>query len=79
MAQIPCTRCKQTGEQLPAPPLPSELGNQIYDTICQNCWQEWLQTQTAIINHYGLDLREQDARKFLTQQTEAFLFGQPQG
>ncbi|UCF41500.1 MAG: oxidative damage protection protein [Gemmatimonadota bacterium] len=79
MAQIPCTRCKQTGEQLSAPPLPTELGNRIYDTICQTCWQEWLQTQTAMINHYGLDLREQDARKFLTQQTETFLFGQPQG
>jgi Fe-S cluster biosynthesis and repair protein YggX len=45
----------------------------------QKCWQEWLQMQTAIINHYGLDLREQDARKFLMQQTETFLFDQPQG
>ena len=79
MTEIACARCKQTGQQLPAPPLPNELGNQIYDTICQKCWQEWLQMQTAIINHYGLDLREQDARKFLTQQTETFLFGQPPG
>ncbi len=78
MADISCTRCKQTGGQLPAPPLPNELGDRIYDSICQTCWQEWLQMQTAIINHYGLDLRQQEARQFLTQQTETFLFGQQQ-
>lgn len=61
-----------------APPLPNELGGRIFDTICQVCWNEWLQQQTAIINHYGLDLRESEPRKFLTQQTETFLFGQPQ-
>lgn len=61
-----------------APPLPSELGGRIFDTICQVCWKEWLEQQTAIINHYGLDLREAEPRKFLTQQTETFLFGQPQ-
>jgi Fe-S cluster biosynthesis and repair protein YggX len=28
-----------------------------------------------VINHYGLDLLDPKARKFLSQQTEAFLFG----
>jgi Fe-S cluster biosynthesis and repair protein YggX len=54
------------------------LGNRIYDSICQTCWQDWLQHQTAIINHYGLDLRDPEARQFLMKQTETFLFGQPQ-
>ena len=77
MADISCVRCGKTGAQMAAPPLVGELGNRIYDTICQSCWQEWLQYQTAIINHYGLDLREPQARQFLTTQTETFLFGQP--
>jgi Fe-S cluster biosynthesis and repair protein YggX len=59
-----------------APPFPNDLGNRIYDEICQVCWEEWLQQQTAIINHYGLDLRDPQARQFLTKQTETFLFGQ---
>jgi len=28
-----------------------------------------------LINHYGLNLRDADAKKFLTEQTEKFLFG----
>jgi Fe-S cluster biosynthesis and repair protein YggX len=77
MAQIECARCGKSGEQVAAPPLPNDLGNRIYDSICQSCWDEWLQQQTVIINHYGLDLRQPDARQTLTQQTEAFLFGPP--
>lgn len=75
MATITCVRCNQHRDQLPRPPFPGELGDRIYDAICQVCWKEWLRQQTAVINHYGLDLVDSKARKFLTQQTEAFLFG----
>ncbi|NIM49246.1 MAG: oxidative damage protection protein [Gemmatimonadales bacterium] len=78
MSDVTCTRCNQTREQMTAPPFPNELGNRIYDSICQPCWKEWLQYQTAIINHYALDLRDPQARQFLTTQTETYLFGQPQ-
>ncbi len=74
MANMTCTRCGKPGEQLAHPPLPSELGDRVYDSICQECWTEWLGQQTAIINHYGLNLRDPQAREFLTQQTEGFLF-----
>jgi Fe-S cluster biosynthesis and repair protein YggX len=77
MVQIECARCGNNGDQLATPPLPTGLGNRIYDSICQSCWDEWLQQQTVIINHYGLDLRQAEARQILTQQTEAFLFGPP--
>ena len=52
MTNVTCLRCGETGAQLAAPPLPKELGNRIYDSICQNCWNQWLQQQTAVINHY---------------------------
>lgn len=63
---------------MPAPPFPSDFGNRIFDSICNVCWKEWLQHQTAVINHYGLDLRDPQARKFLIEQTETYLFGLPQ-
>jgi Fe-S cluster biosynthesis and repair protein YggX len=50
------------------------MGGQVYERVCATCWQAWLQHQTALINHYGLNLRDPQARHFLTQQTEAFLF-----
>jgi Fe-S cluster biosynthesis and repair protein YggX len=75
MPDITCSRCGQTREGLSAPPFPTELGARIQSSICQPCWKEWLQQQTAIINHYALDLRDPKARQMLTQQTETFLFG----
>jgi Fe-S cluster biosynthesis and repair protein YggX len=79
MSDVSCARCGQTRPRLAAPPFRSDLGNRIYDSICQVCWTEWLQQQTAIINHYALDLRDPRAREFLTMQTETFLFGQAPG
>lgn len=61
-----------------APPLPNELGSRIFDSICQTCWQDWLKEQTAIINHYGLNLLDPKAKTFLMEQTEAFFFGATQ-
>ncbi len=78
MSTIACVRCGQQRVQLAAPPLPGDLGGRIYDSICQECWQEWLRYQTAIINHYALDLREAEARQLLTAETEKYLFGQPE-
>lgn len=57
--------------------MPGPMGTRIYEKICGSCWQEWLQFQTALINHYALDLRNPDARKFLTDQSEQFLFAAP--
>ncbi len=72
--EIQCVRCGQPGPQIARPPLRNELGERIHASICQNCWGEWLRYQTALINHYGLDVREPQAREFLTANMEAFLF-----
>jgi Fe-S cluster biosynthesis and repair protein YggX len=74
MAEIQCTRCGQTGEQLAKPPLRNELGTRVHESICRNCWGEWLKFQTALINHHGLDVRDQPAREFLMSNMEAYLF-----
>ncbi len=74
MADIDCSRCGKSGEQLTRPPLRNELGERVLASICQNCWQQWLRFQTALINHNGLDVRDKPAREFLTANMEAFLF-----
>ena len=43
--------------------------------ICQPCWSGWLQKQTQIINHYGLDLTNPDAQNFLFDNIKGYLFG----
>ena len=75
MADVTCARCGQTRAGLGFPPFNNDLGKRIHAEICQQCWQQWLTRQTALINHYGLNLRDADAKKFLLQNTEEFLFG----
>jgi Fe-S cluster biosynthesis and repair protein YggX len=75
MSEVSCTRCKQTRPALTAAPFRNELGERIHREICQVCWGEWLRYQTMLINHYGLNVRDPDARKFLLENTEKFLFG----
>lgn len=74
MTEITCGRCHNTGPPLPAPPLRNELGAKIFASVCNRCWQEWLQHQTALINHHGLNLLKPEAKKFLMEETEKFFF-----
>jgi len=46
----------------------------VQEQICTVCWGEWTKLQQQLINHYGLNLREQSAKDFLYQQLEQFLF-----
>lgn len=75
MAVIQCVRCGTEGESLPFAPFRNALGERIHAEICQTCWAQWLQRQTMLINHYGLNLRDPEAKEFLTEQTESFLYG----
>jgi Fe-S cluster biosynthesis and repair protein YggX len=74
MPDIKCTRCGEERPALPYAPFNNELGQRIQAGICQVCWGEWLKHQTMLINHYGLNVRDPDAKKFLTENTERFLF-----
>ena len=76
MPDIKCVRCGEVGPQLEKAPLRTELGERVFATICQRCWDQWLRYQTSLINHYGLDVRDKPAREFLTSNMEAFLFKQ---
>lgn len=71
---IRCARCGQQEIPLDKPPLRNELGERVHQSIGKACWDEWLRYQTALINHYGLDVRDKQAREFLMQNMEAFFF-----
>jgi Fe-S cluster biosynthesis and repair protein YggX len=75
MATIHCVRCGQDRDQMSFRPFSSELGLRAYQEICGGCWAEWLKTQQQLINHYGLSLREPQAKEFLFANMEQFLFG----
>lgn len=57
------------------PPFPGAVGQRIVAEICQDCWGQWVRQQTMLINHYGLNVMDPQARSFLTKNMQAFLFG----
>ncbi len=76
MDTITCSRCTRPDAlPLERPPFRNQLGDRIKAEVCEDCWKEWLQHQTRLINHYGLDLRDPEARDFLYAQTDQALFG----
>ena len=56
-------------------PFPGQIGARVVGEICQDCWGLWVKQQTMLINHYGLNVMDLQARGFLTKNMQAFLFG----
>lgn len=70
-----CVKLKRELPGLEKPPMPGEMGKRIFDNISQQAWDMWQEQSRLIINHYGLNLADPDARQILRQQMEEFLFG----
>ena len=58
---------------LPAPPYPGQKGREIFQTVSQQAWREWLSLQTMLINEKQLSLATAADRKYLNEQMENFL------
>jgi Fe-S cluster biosynthesis and repair protein YggX len=72
-----CVRCdRPEATPLARPPIPGDLGERVLAEICDPCWEDWKRHQMALINHYGLDPRQLQAREFLYANLRAFLFGE---
>ncbi|MBF6591851.1 MAG: oxidative damage protection protein [Ktedonobacterales bacterium] len=70
-------QCVKLGRELPGlakPPMPGELGQRIYEHISQEAWEMWQEHSRLLINHYGLNLADPDARQVMRQQMEEFFF-----
>ena len=70
-------KCAKLGRELPGlerKPVPGEMGTRIYENISAQAWDLWKQQSVLLINHYGLNLLEPEAQKFLREQMEKFLF-----
>jgi len=71
---VQCVKLKREAPGLDTPPYPGELGKRIWQNVSQEAWQQWVQTQTRLVNENRLNLADARARKYLTQQMENFLF-----
>ncbi len=76
MRTVQCVKLAAEAEGLEQPPFPGPKGEQIYQTISKQVWQEWLAHQTMLINEHRLAGFDPKAKQFLDQEREKFLFGE---
>lgn len=72
---VHCKKYGQEMEGLAQPPYPGAKGQEIYDNVSKQAWQEWLEHQTRLINEKHLNMIDPDARKYLSEQMDKFFAG----
>jgi Fe-S cluster biosynthesis and repair protein YggX len=72
---VQCQYLNRAAPGLDRVPYPGELGKRIYENISAEAWAAWVRHQTMLINEYRLSPIEPQARKFLVEEMEKFLFG----
>ncbi len=75
MRTVHCVLLGREAEGLDRPPYPGPLGQRIYEQVSREAWQAWLAHQTMLINEKALNMMDPEARKYLQQEMEKFLFG----
>ncbi len=71
--------CRKYGKDLPglgAPPFPGEEGDDIFASISQQAWDDWLSLQTMLINEKRLRVFDPKAKAYLAEQRRKFLANQ---
>jgi Fe-S cluster biosynthesis and repair protein YggX len=57
--------------------MPGPKGQEIFDSVSRQAWSEWQALQTMLINEKHLDMRDAEARKYLSEQRERFFANEP--
>ena len=73
---VRCVKLGREAEGLDFAPLPGEVGQRIYDRVSKQAWQEWLAHQTMLINENRLNIRDPEARRFLSTEMKKHFFGE---
>ncbi len=71
--------CAKLGRELPAldrSPFPGELGKRVFENVSKEAWEMWKQHSVLLVNHYGLNMADPNAQKFLMEQMDQFFFGE---
>jgi len=74
-------RCQRPGcpvgpqaRQLKAPPMKDDIGRRIYETVCADCWTDWLKNYSIkVINELRIDLSTERGQEEYDRYMREFL------
>lgn len=70
--------CRKYQKELPGlekAPFPGPKGDDIFENVSQQAWDEWQAHQTRLINEKHLNMTDFQNRKYLMAQMDRFLSG----
>lgn len=76
MRTIFCRKLLQELPGLERAPFPGPRGEDIYQHISAEAWQQWLQHQTRLVNEKRLNMMEASSRSYLQEQMQRFFSGE---
>jgi Fe-S cluster biosynthesis and repair protein YggX len=76
--EVVCHRCGKRKQALTKAPVPGKWGPLILEGVCEDCWHEWIEEQTRLINHERLLPSEPEHRKILYTRMASFLHLTPE-
>ncbi len=72
---VNCVKLGKEAEGMDFPPYPGELGKRLFLNVSKEAWAGWMSQQTMLVNENRLNLADPAARKYLSDQTEKYFFG----
>lgn len=73
---VHCRKYKKDMPGLAVQPLPGPKGQDLFENVSQQAWQEWMSHQTMLINEKHLNMMDIESRKYLSAQMDKFLSGE---
>ena len=68
-----CRKYKKDLPRMDRAPFPGPNGEDLFNNVSKQAWQEWLSFQTMLINEKQLSLADSASRKYLNEQLQNFL------
>jgi Fe-S cluster biosynthesis and repair protein YggX len=72
--KVICAKLGIEAEGLDQPPFPGPKGQHIFETISKQAWQDWLSTQTMLINEHRLATYDPKAKQLIELERDKFLY-----
>ena len=71
--------CKRLQKDLPGldkAPFPGPKGQEVFESVSAQAWNDWQSLQTMLINEKHLNMMDKAARKYLNEQRDKYLAGE---
>ncbi len=70
---VDCIKLKQKLPGLARAPFPTEFGQQIFETVSKEGWDQWLEESVRYINTYRVDLSSREGTEFMIKQLRIWM------